>query len=174
METLKSIVYGALFWLLVGALIAIGFALGLRSVRSPGKWNREAVTAHFLRLDSGTQGHGLRFYYELDNTTEKDYFARSDHDLSLYLRLDSGALAMCAVNEDCAKLLTAVRVPSQEHFEIAIDVPCNVPRQVLREKNREKRSALLANYLNRELPHLKGFVILDATNRYELILSDGW
>ena len=173
-----------------------GFAIGLALIAGawlwyqgrPTKlkpWNTKAIVAAFDYPDIESSQPGgsnestvsmIVLYYTLENTTDSDYHMPPQEQLEVDARLKrekslSGDTGILTLDKE------QVFIPAKQRRRFSLHLNYSMtkswgPEPKTKQEQRE-RWKLIADYLNKELTNLDGFVVFDSTNRFQINLP-GW
>jgi hypothetical protein len=153
----------------VGIVAAVAIAIGawiyIASLpQTPGPWDREKIKADFADLEVNTGNKLIAiFRYTVENTTRHDYHLPDDPKSAFVVLSEGKGLSQeSEITWDRGAYLP----PGQKisvSFRLAYDYNDSYPKQD--RDNLDK----LGKFMKRRLKETDGFVILDKSNRYEIV-----
>ncbi len=175
--------FGSSFAIVIGLMIGT-WAWYQGRPATPNPWNANAIVATFDHPEQeiGQPNKGpddfqpvlYAVYYDLENTTQNDYYLPPRGQLQLAERLRrENSLSdgrHFALDEE------PIFIPAKQRRRIAVHLfyPdfCDVGPEG--KHARSARWKLITGCLKRDIPDLNGFVLFDTANRYQINLPNGW
>lgn len=174
---LKAIGVGIGVGIALAACVALLFWYNHRPV--PEKpWDKNAITATFDYVDTQGENHHLRFFYVLENHTDRDYKIVTADLLVSAVVGEEGSLA--GGNNGAVKFEDEnIFLPSKQPVVTGLELP-NYPypgSDVLvsdTPDGRKKYREAVKKYVNEQLPKLEGFAAFYEAERFRINFPNGW
>jgi hypothetical protein len=164
-----SLFAGAGFSLTAGLLL--GLHAWYASRPKPAKpWNTIAIVAKERpRFNVSDDGKKVEFHYVLENAEDKDYRVDSFSNVEMLLQQGDGTLSRPLPGVD--KLLSLpIFIPARQKARMSFSIPfAGIPTRDPAESDAAFHQRI-RNYLEQGYGSLRGFVIFDNTNRYQIEL----
>jgi|SRR5579863_4857975 len=144
--------------------------------KPPKPWNIQAITAEYDYAHPEGDKNNVAFHYILQNNTEADYRVDSDAGIEITSKLKREK----GLSQFANHYVTAdypIFVPAHTRVWISLNIPYPYP---IREKEgptldeREQYKTEVARYITDKWTNLDGFVLFDASTRYEIEFPNGW
>jgi hypothetical protein len=153
---------------------AVGLSTWYKSRSKP--WNAHAVTAEYDYIRPEDDNKSLRFYFVLQNNTDRDYRADSATGIEVAAKLrDVKAFSGFAdhyISEDFP-----IFVPAKGRVRVSLKIPYPYPEKEgdgATAEERRQYSAGVERYITEKWSNLGGFVLFDSSERYEIEFPSGW
>jgi hypothetical protein len=165
----------------------MGLAVGLAAIlgsywwyasrpKPPKPWNAAAILATYDSVDTGDENKGILFYYVLQNTTDNDFSVGSNDQPKLTAQL--AREKSLAAFDDFLKIQLPIFLPARGRVRVFIEAPLEYtgkrPQSGATRDERRQFRKKLEDWLNSDHSNLDGFVLFDATNRYQINFPKGW
>jgi hypothetical protein len=180
METWKRVLLRAAGFgagLALTAVVVIGvFVWWSKRPEKPKPWNKEAITASFDSIDSEGDTNTLVFVYTLQNNTDIDYQALDDNSIHLAGTLQRSK----ALSFDKSGFLTTdypifIPAKSRVRFKVHVKYPYSIREDVDAPGDvRHDWETTVCKFVGDQFSNLDGFVMLDESSRFQVIMPNGW
>jgi hypothetical protein len=177
---LKAAGFGAGFALFVCLILGFWSWYSKRP-KPPKPWDTQKITAEYdVATTETTQNKNETFAiaYTLQNNTDYDYEIRDKESVILAGLLKRQKSASTNWDENWLHYDTPVFLPA--HGRVRFSIHLGYPYEDAPKEPTEDDKAIyeyhtgIAKYLKNKLSNLDGFVLYDQTNRYEIVLPNGW
>lgn len=140
-------------------------------------WNTNAITAVYDEIRTAGEDNHIVFEYSLRNNTDRDYVLDNNVAVCLAIRLGgSKDLSRCHDNVEEA-IQFPIIVRARQTGLIVLEIPKRYPTPLTPAKSsngRQDYHKALEQFAAAEMPNLRGFVLFDGENHYEIDLPAGW
>ena len=152
------------------ALIVGGLLWHKSRPAPPSPWNVSALKASWDRMDfefiaANGKRRTIVFYYALENQTDRDYEVKDGTSMAIYEQ-SSGKHNLELSEDKELSLDYPVFVPARQRVELPIHL------NVTYTDEDEKKYGKLPDFMRGT--SIKGFVLFDKANRYQINFPQGW
>lgn len=159
------------------ALLSACFLRQKPQGKRPPSWNATAITAKYDEIRTAGEDNHIVFEYSLRNNTDRDYVLDNNVAVCLAIRLGgSKDLSRCHDNVEEA-IQFPIIVRARQTGLIVLEIPKRYPTPLTPAKSsngRQDYHKALEQFAAAEMPNLRGFVLFDGENHYEIDLPAGW
>jgi hypothetical protein len=161
----------------VVALVSAFFLRHEPAAKRPQLWNTTAITAKYDEIRTAGEDNHMAFEYNLENNTDHDYVLENNVAVCLAVRLGTAQdLSPCHDNVEKAIAFPIV-VRAGQSALIVLEIPKRYPIPLTPASssgNRQDYHKALETFAATEMPNLRGFVLFDGQNHYEIDLPRVW
>jgi hypothetical protein len=159
------------------ALLSACFLRQKAAGTRPPSWNEAAITAKYDEIRTAGEDNHIAFEYSLRNNTDRDYILENNVAVCLAVRLGNARdLSPCHDNvEDAIQFPIVVR--ARQTALLVVEIPKTYPVPLTRVSSSEAWKdyhRALEAFATSEMPNLRGFVLFDGENHYEIGLPRAW
>jgi len=159
------------------ALASIFFLRHKPAAKPSEPWNNTAITGKYDEIRTGGEDNHIVFEYSLQNHTDRDYVLENNVAVCLAVRLGSTRdLSPCHDNVE-----EAIQFPIVVRARQTALIVLEIPKQYRATWTPTKASGAprdyhqaLEEFATTEMPNVRGFVLFDGLNHYEIDLPRGW
>jgi len=159
------------------ALLSVCFLRSKTAAKSPEPWNTTAITAKYGEIRTAGDDNHIVFEYNLRNNTDRDYVLENNVAVCLAVRLGNARdLSPCHDKVGDAIAFPIV-VRARQTALIVLEIPKQYPIPLTPASSSEGRKdyhRALEEFAAREMPNLRGFVLFDGENHYEIDFPRDW
>ena len=145
--------------------------------KPPKPWNTNAVKADFDYTSVEGDKNTIVFVYTLQNNTDFDYKISEADSVSLGAKLEEENSVSMREEKDFVKGDWGTFVPAHSRVSFGIHIAYPYPEHERSDASPDEKNdftSRVAQYVNKEMPNLDGFVIYDRATRYEIVFPSGW
>jgi hypothetical protein len=174
-------------WLLTGLGVGIGFAFTLAAIagvylwhasrpQAQKPWNKSAIKASFLQIDTETDG--VSFHYVVENTTDSDV-RLTEADKPDVAAVISEADALVGFNGQNVKLMLPLYIPAKHKSRVTVELlgyklDAVYPGFNATDAERSKYHKAVEQEVSSRFPKLGGFEVFIDNGRFEIDMPKGW
>ena len=140
-------------------------------------WNTAAITAKYDEIRTAGEDNHIVFEYSLRNNTDRDYVLENNVAVCLAVQLGAArALSPCHDNVGEAIQFPIV-IPAEQTALIVLEIPkrYSVPLTPASSSGgHQDYHRALEEFAASEMPNLRGFVLFDGENHYEIDFPRAW
>jgi hypothetical protein len=177
---LKAAGFGAGFALFVCLILWLWSWYSSRP-KPPKPWDTRKITAEYdvaSTEKAENKDKTFAIYYTLQNNTDYDYEIKDKDSAILAAQLKREKSVSMNWDQKWLHYETPVFVPAHGRVRFCVHLAypyVNSPPEPTKDaKAIYEYDTGIAKYLKNEMGNLNGFVLYDQTNRYEVLLPNGW
>jgi len=159
------------------ALVSACFLRHKTAAKRPEPWNTTAITAKYDEIRTGGEDNHIVFEYSLRNNTDRDYVLENKVAVCLAVRLGA-ARELSPCHDDIGQAIQfPIVVQARQTALIVLEIPKRYPIPLTPASSSEGRKdyrKALEEFTASEMPNLRGFVLFDGENHYEIDLPLDW
>lgn len=161
----------------VVALVSACFLRHKPAGKHPPSWNTTAITAKYDEIRTAGEDNHIAFEYSLRNNTDRDYVLENNVAVCLAVQLGTAKdLSPCHDNVAQAIQFPIV-VEARQTALLVVEIPKRYPIPLTPASSsrgpRDYHKAL-EEFAASEMPNVRGFVLFDGENHYEISLPRNW
>jgi hypothetical protein len=170
----KAAGFGAGVALMVALVVGAG-TWYLHRPKPPKPWDRNALVAEMVHVDTSGENHDITIYYTIENRTDFDYRVADRTNITVTGRL--GKWQSLSGSNDYFTIDYPIFIPARQkaYFGIGLHYPYTGDAGIKTTKeDQERQQRELLEFLKKEVPNLAGFVLFDDIRRYEIDFPATW